>query len=187
MRKLLYMVASLAVSLWAMSAEARTLTEGTVSINGSSSTSFQSRDFDHGDTSEFRVSVSGGYFLIDNLEAGTGVSYDKFNSSSTHTASWSLTPFAQYHFPVADKADIYGGAGFILTHYDRTFSAGDADHQNSYGVSFTVGGEYFLTQNVALDLRFTYSRIHWDLKNEIISEDHERRLTGPLLGITVYL
>lgn len=112
----------------------------------------------------FSLTPSAGYFVIDNLAVGAGVSFtsnktksDAFNFESTNTALV-FAPFVRYYFTEGNiKPFIQGavGVGFSNTKVDD--DTGEDEFKNSvFNYGFDGGVAFFLGDHVSIDLGVGY-------------------------------
>lgn len=127
------------------------------------------------DGSSYSISVNPnvGWFVIDNLALGAGVSVSFYgsksnssNTSSTNTSTYNSTqpsfylgPFARYYFKGAEKGrvftqingqyGIYGGKSTSKTNYGSA-STTTTHPKGDWNVGATAGYEYFINPSIGL-------------------------------------
>ncbi|MEP0266783.1 outer membrane beta-barrel protein [Dokdonia sp.] len=142
---------------------------GSSSFNFSSSTpktKSDSGDFPDTETrnTSFSFMPNFGYFVIDNLAIGGGISFtsnktksDAFDFESTNTA-FVFSPFVRYYFTEGNvKPFLQGtvGAGFSNTKVDDDF--GEDEFKNSvFNYGFEGGVAFFLGNSASIDLGVGY-------------------------------
>jgi opacity protein-like surface antigen len=182
----LFTVLSLVISHTSQSS-ALPIKQGTIAIDGSSDAFNESRRFDKGnDSDEYGFSINGSYFIIENIEIGSGLSYDYYKSKTQKITSWTLSPFIQYHFSINEKSNIYGGGGVLLTNQEIKEDPKPRRSSDSSGIKIKAGWEYFFNSSVALDISFSYRLVQWDLSGYSSSSDKENRFYWPSIGIRVF-
>jgi opacity protein-like surface antigen len=175
----------LSAAFFSANADAHTIKEGTITLG--TSIYNEDRNFDTGNTSEFYISVSGGYFVRENIEAGAGISYDHYRNSQQTSTSQSFSPYVRYHKPLDERSNIFGGVGLFFTTYDDNLSSGTNISQDSSGITITGGWEYFFNDNVSLDIGLSYSRAEWNSGGQSSTSDKENRYYWPRIGLRVFL
>jgi opacity protein-like surface antigen len=176
----------LSVALLSAKADAHTIKEGTITIGISGFN--LNRDFDAGNNSrEYDIDLDGGYFLMDNIEIGAGMSYDHYYDALQTNTSWSLSPYVRYHEPLNVNSNVYGGVGVFFTGYDNDYSSSNKTTEDSSGITFRMGWEYFFNDNVSLNVGFSYSRAEWSNTGQSISSEKENRFYWPQIGLRVFL
>jgi hypothetical protein len=119
----------------------------------------------------FGILPVGGYFIIDNLAVGAGISYLSQSSTSTEAAipnitfssttttsstSFAFAPFIRYYFlPLGKSAKLYGNASFGFG------SGSDKNAASSETISTTAwqiaaGPAFFLNKHTALEIALGY-------------------------------
>lgn len=180
-----YFVMLFGMLLLSMEANAHTIKQGTISIGASAFN--LSRNLEQGtDSDEYKISVSGSYFLKDNFEIGTMLSYDRFSSNQQKSTSWSLSPIIMYHIPLDENTNVYVGTGIFITNRDDDFSTGNKTTDESAGFTLNTGWEYFFNAHVAINIGLSFSRVTWDLTGHNISSDKETRIYWPRIGFRMF-
>jgi len=139
---------------------------GSTNLSGGISTSKTksgSTTTTNGKLSSFSIEPQAGYFVIDNLAAGAGLSIsasgykvdgssDKFSSTSI-----SFTPFARYYY---EKFYIQGSVGFGSTKFKDTINnTTDESKVNIGSWGLLVGYTWFISPAIALEPQLGYSSI----------------------------
>ena len=169
MKKLLFLAA---VAVFGMSTMNAQTDKGTWLFGASAGLSFSSStttpEFDgeevDGDTtlSNFSITPSANYFVIDNLAVGLNLSFSSSktkvdfdgNESEVKNSTFSVIPSAIYFFGESStKPYLTAGAGLIS-------SGGEEDTTKFSGLAINAGGgvAIFLNDNVAVNLGVTYLR-----------------------------
>jgi len=183
----IYLCISFCSILLSVETEARVIQEGTVSFD-LSGYNLSRRYGEANDTDEFKISVFGGYFFKDNLEIGSGLSYDdyKYKSDPQKRRSWTLSPGVLYHVPLNENANAYVGAGLFMTNNDVTLSNGDTTSEKSLGYTIDIGWEYFINPKIALMVSASYSHARWDSKGFNVTSSAEDRFFWPHIGLALF-
>lgn len=144
MKKVLFIVALVAASF----AGTAQTSKSTWMLGGGAG--FNSTKPDGGSsTSTWNLSPAVGYFVMDNLAIGAGVSIADYGAGSTTN----FGPFARYYFTSLGKsAKLYGNVGANFGDYTE------------FGVS--AGVAYFLNSSIALETALGYTKnTDWKTSN----------------------
>ena len=156
---------------WAATAEASpsTTTPNILKGNwyGSGGLSFTKNAGRKSDASEYVVSLSGSYFLIDHLALGLTLGVDGETNQNTVAA---LGPSATYFFWSTSTIATYVGTGFRLGLPDATVDS---------IMQLRMGLEYFLTSSVAIGPSAFYYYYN--------SKSGDYKKYGLLLSLSTYL
>lgn len=130
--------------------------------------SIESDDFptqDNGKNSYFSISPTAGFFVIDNLVLGTGLtltfsSYEDGGSNETNNNSISVSPFAKYYFSQNEfKPFLNASYSFGKSTYTFNNSFGNSESNSSIN-ELSIGGgiAYFINETFSLELGINYSK-----------------------------
>jgi outer membrane protein len=150
--------------------------KGNFLIGGSSSFNFSSSKpktkSDSGGTrdtgvkeSSFSFTPSGGYFVVDNLAVGAGISFNSskttlddtdFESTST---SFVFSPFARYYFTEGNiKPFLQGTVGFGSANFKSDDGFGESESKFSvFDYGFDGGVAFFIGNRASIDVGVGYS------------------------------
>lgn len=153
-------------------AMAKDIEEETISVGASSNMIFNLTDDTSGPASgnsrDLAVSTEIGYFLIQNLEIGAGMSFQFGKTHDYDYHSYSLLPYFGYHWSLNDRSNILtrigGGYGFGKANHGGFYDR-DLDQSLLYAL---IGYEYFVNANVSLGLSIKGSQTR--VENKIIVE-----------------
>jgi len=111
------------------------------------------------DTSNYNASLSGGYFIENNLLIGTslnlGYSEVEFGNSDTKTKTIVVNPFLRYYFgKTTTKYFLNAGIGFGNTRIEST--SFDVDNR-LFTYQLGGGASVFIAKNISIDLKLEYS------------------------------
>jgi outer membrane protein len=120
-----------------------------------------------------------GYFVADNLALGSSLtlSYSRqktdngYYSTTAQYIGYGLAPFARYYFLGSGKHRVFGEVGVDFTRQDYRVKRNVTGfpeatptkrHDNLWGYHTTLGYNYFLTPNAALEVSAGYQRFGRD-------------------------
>ena len=140
------------LTLFISPCHAANLEPGTFSIGGTSSLIFsQTDDSIDDDRRQASFNAEAGYFWFKNWEIGIESQIGFGDSDDFDYHAYQLTPFVSYHFSLNQDSNIYFRLGA-----EYGYSKFDIDNTEvkgqSTGIVGKLGYEYFLTDNIALDL-----------------------------------
>ncbi|HNP97052.1 MAG TPA: autotransporter domain-containing protein [Cyclobacteriaceae bacterium] len=140
------------------------LVGGTTGLSGSFTTSKTkngSSTTTNGKFSSFSIQPQAGYFVMDNLAVGLGLSFatssfkDDGSSDKSSSTGIGLTPFVRYYF---DKFFAQGAFGFGSNKSKNTFNNTTTEStQNTTNWSISGGYVIFLNDAIALEPQIGYS------------------------------
>jgi len=171
----------LIVSLCTVSAFAQT-EKGNFRVGGASDLSFLNATTNGAGESQkiFKLSLDGGYFLIDNLALNAALSYGYNNYGYTKISTIGVGLGLRYYLPVK----IFFGAGFDLINTNTKITMTGFDESNSAtgtGLNLEAGYAWFLSKRVAIEpsvgYRFGLSDKDQGSKMDVFSAQ---------IGISVY-
>ena len=167
--------------------------QGTVVLSGSLSISRQAYDNDIGpeQTNSTNVTVgiypAAGYFVKDNLEAGTELLLDYTSQSAYssdasifpdkyHTYAIGLSPYLRKYWPVANQLYLTGKASASASYNFLNVAFSDHESQvmstgHTLGLSLSPGLTFFATEHISLHGSLgmiSFQRYSPNLKNDII-------------------
>ena len=154
---------------------------GSLNINNSTS------DFDEDNvdsTKSLNVTMSGGYFVVNNFEIELGIDYRKEEVGDLETINYSLIPMINYHLPITESSNLILGIGIRQEKYEYKYKS-FSDDGDSFGYGIKVGFELFLITNAALTLEAIYWEIEYNYDDADIDLS-ENRLIVPQIGIKLY-
>lgn len=143
--------------------------QGAISVGVSSNLNFtqsQSESEYNDKKRDTTFSAEMGYFFAKNLEIGAGLGFnygDRSGGGSSY--SYALNPFVGYHWSLNEKSNIYArvGGGFQIGKSSDDGWEADSKRSNIFG---EVGYEFFLLDNIALDLSCVAKRYWTEISNE---------------------
>ena len=122
----------------------------------------------NGKSSSFFIQPQAGYFVIDNLAVGTGLSIGTSSykadgsSDKSSVTSFGITPLARYYF---DKIYVQGSIGFGSSKTKNTFGGTTTETtQNTGSWSLLAGYAFFLSDAIALEPQLGYSSFSYKSK-----------------------
>ena len=125
--------------------------QGSIMLNGTFS--FSSKNYDSGSLNLTSLSFhpQAGYFLLDKLNAGLFVDYDRIALDDSNNDQWSLGTFLRYYFDFKEIKP-FVNIGFA---YSKT---GTSSSENIYGRKWIAAGgvDYFVVPNVAIETVLRY-------------------------------
>ena len=139
-------------------------------------------------SSFFAMTPSASYFVIDNLSVGVDLTFfsassklDRKSDKGTKGSVLAVMPNASYYFNASTSFKPYLriGAG-----YGR-ISLGSDDVTRSYNgfaAAATVGGAYFITDNVALDFGINYTYASLKIEEAKIKVNN----VGAIVGFSIF-
>jgi len=142
---------------------------GTISISTGSDLYYLVRtsdDLDE-DYNSFNFDIAGGYFIIDNLEIGFGVYYNREKWKDDEAdwertvAEYGIDPRVIYHLPLGDNLNLYVGAGIGYGKY-KDEETGYSDYEvGRFSLRGELGAEFFLNPLIAITAGARYQRHTW--------------------------
>ncbi|MGA1867210.1 MAG: outer membrane beta-barrel protein [bacterium] len=167
-------------------AKAGIIKKGSISLGGSSSSFFSSRNFDKGeDNNTIKMAIEGGYFIIDNLELGVSLSFERQDGDNMYNTGYIIVPAITYHSPSDNKENIYISTGICYTMNKTKYISGAQFDEDSIGFAVEFGWEYFFNPHVAVNVGLNTKWIEWDLKGYSIGNATETRIT-PGAGLKIF-
>lgn len=159
--------------------------KGTYSINGTVSfISYYNENSDF-NSSVFIFSPGFDYFIIDNLSLGIKLSIQNETYGGTSNLNWGIGPSARYY--LTDK--IF--KPFLLVSYsyaqqNTSLSGEDIKLSN---IAFGLGGDYFLSDNVALEtlVSYTFTNTIFPERLHPYYNDSEMKTLSIGIGVNVFL
>lgn len=144
--------------------------------------------------SSYSVDAGVGYFIIDNLAIGLGLSYDdtktQIEGNTSNSGTLAFTPFATYYFQSSTKTRPYLGVQVLsLVQLDEGEDYyGDTTTVRSTGSGFGVGGgaAIFLNEIFSVNVGVAFSSASTE-------NDAEYKTTSDIsgfgveVGLTIYL
>jgi outer membrane protein len=198
MKKVLLVFSLLVASLAVANAQT---TQGTISLGGSMGVT-NTKDEDDGEdtrTSEFRFQPSAGYFVIDNLMVGLGLSVvtgkedDGFGGDDKYS-SFLVGPFARYYiFTSNEKFAFFGEVGTLFGSFKDKPDGQDETKAGTFNLYVSPGFSYFFNEHWGLDLAF--QGISFSSFDPDKDEDDDKSTTfnfgvssfNPSIGIRYYI
>jgi outer membrane protein W len=142
------------MSLFSISAYSQSdLKSGTFSINGTISYTSNYEESSDMDNSTFIFNPRFDYFIINNFSLGLMLNYQNNSFFGHNNSSWGIGPSARYYFTF-DKIKPFVGAGYSYASENSTLTSDDIINNN---IILTLGVDYFLTENVALETTVNYT------------------------------
>lgn len=159
--------------------------KGTYSINGTVSFISYYDENSKFNSSVFIMSPGCDYFIIDNLSLGLKLNIQNESYGGTSYMNWGIGPSARYY--MSDK--IF--KPFLLVSYSygqQNTSMSDDDIKLS-DITFGVGGDYFLTDNVAIEtlVSYTFTNITFPERMHPYYNDSQRKTLAIGIGVNVFL
>jgi outer membrane immunogenic protein len=145
-------------------------------------------------TTDFGISLAGGYFIADNVAIGLGIGLD--NSKSTYETTdteytytdniFSVSPFARYYIPYSDQFSFFGqlsvGLGFGSSKDEVVSGSTTTTQESSLNVmmiGLSPGFSYMMTERVALEMRYGFlGYTSSTMKEEEANGDYEKDMTS---------
>lgn len=184
MKKLFYSI--IALSLFISISSYAQVAKGKFILGGLINPNFTKNNYGGMDDNTWRINtqVRAGYFLTERFNLGIDldngfVKYKRDNGSSK-SISLMAGPFMRYYF-VNKKLGLFGEAGTGLgigsTKYNYNGTFDDKWTRNAAYVKFGPGLNYFLKENIALEVLMTYQR-HWTTSNpsSLYSQNQKEKL-----------
>lgn len=175
------------VLLFFQKGQAMTLTQGTVSLSGSSNIVFNySNPDDSSSRQSYSLSARPGYFVKDNLELATQLSGSIYDSSTVSGTAYAITPLIIYHMPLNETSAVFGGLGagysWSRTSFDPTVTTlGGVNKSRGSQYGGLVGWEYFISSHLSLN-------VNVDIKRQTYHDYHNRfTIITTQLGFSIYL
>lgn len=142
-------------------------------------------------TSVFVMTPSFSYFVIDNLAVGVDLSFLSVSSKLEEGEGASkgnllaFMPNVSYYFNTSSNFKPYlrGGVG-----YGRlSLGAGNvSSNHDGFVAAGTVGGAYFITNNVALDLGVNYTFASSKIGDEGVTSKYNINNFGAFVGFSIF-
>ncbi|MCP4747632.1 MAG: porin family protein [Desulfobacteraceae bacterium] len=173
--KLIVILLAVMTVCFSGNALAKDIEKGTVSVGAASNLGIFNYTSDTSGNSDnytkYKFSGEIGYFVLNNFEIGTKLTYKAKHNGGDKKTSKSIAPYLGYHFSVNKNSNIYTLIGFGVGKYEDDY--GDRDCSYSSSLLFgEVGYEYFLTDNVTVGpalygehKTLDYDEEQWDNKD----------------------
>ena len=118
-------------------------------------------------SSNFFVSPSVGYFIINNLATGLRMSFDSYDSKSnnleTKFSSTSILPFVRYYvLPIRKKVNAFVDVSYIHKKTRWSSFNNSPYYEKSKGYQVSAGPSIFLTDQVALEFTLGFKHTKSD-------------------------
>jgi len=161
--------------------------QGTFSLNGSISYTSNYEESSDMDNSTFIFNPRFDFFVIDNLSFGLMLNYQNISFFGKNNSSWGIGPSARYYFNF-ENVKPFAGLGYSYSTENSSLSNDDIINNN---IILSVGVDYFLTENVAIETIINYSFINMKLPEAYSSYYSDlnvsRKSLAIGLGINVFL
>ncbi len=131
-----------------------------------------SNDFDGTTTeltngSQYNISLSGGYFIMDNLSVNLGLGYggqsltNEIAETEVSQGIFSVSLDGRYYMPYTDQFSMYGFVGFgfgtgTMTDVDLAADTETETGLGAFNAGLGVGLTYFVTDNIFLDANYGF-------------------------------
>ena len=161
--------------------------QGTFSLNGTISYTSNYEESSEMDNSTFIFNPRFDFFVIDNLSFGLMLNYQNISFFGKNNDSWGIGPSARYYLNF-EHLKPFVGIGYTYATEDASISNDDIINNN---IILSVGVDYFLTENVAIETSINYSFINMklpDAYNTYYTDLNVSRKSLAIgLGINVFL
>ncbi len=169
--------------------EAFNIEKGSISIGGASTFELGTHDTDRTHSFDrFSLSLNSGYFIIDNFEIGVFLRLSYYDSSSSESKFYSISPFVSYHYPLNDFSNLFftGSIGYSKSDMDSDYVL--SDDSDGIALSAQIGWEYFFNNSVSGTIGLSYDRIEMDYDNDTNYgfDDETATSITSIIGLRVY-
>ena len=127
------------------------------------------------------------YFVINNLSFGLMLNFQNTSFAGHNNSSWGIGPWARYYFEV-QPIKPFLGIGYSFAQQNSSISD-DKIKQNN--IILSLGADYFLTNDVALEtiISYTFMNIKYPQSYSIYYSDlkTQRKALSIGLGVNVFL
>ena len=155
------------------------LKQGTFSINGTISYTSNYEESSDMDNSTFIFNPRFDYFIINNFSLGLMINYQNSSFFGNSNSSWGIGPSARYYF-IFDKIKPFVGAGYSYASENSTITSDDIINNN---IILSLGVDYFLTENVAIETTVNYTFINMKLPDAYSSYYNDLNVSRKSLTI----
>lgn len=110
----------------------------------------------------FNITPSVGYFVMDNLAVGINLGYEvqKYDSyQNAQNSTFSVIPSLTYFIEADSKAFPYVSAGAGYAFFNTKSDTNPGDKTNFFAWGAKAGLAYFITPSIAIDLGLTYQQL----------------------------
>jgi len=161
--------------------------KGTFSVNGNISFVSNYEEDNILNSTIFIFNPGFDYFIIDNLSIGIKVNYQNISYGISDNSSWGIGPSARYYFDV-QHIKPFLGIGYSFTQQNAAIPKNKIKQNN---LILSLGADYFLTSNVALETLVSYSFENIKLPqsyNAFYSKlERQRKSLSIGIGINVFI
>lgn len=128
-------------------------------------------------STNFSISPSVGYFIVDKLAGGLRLdisSYDyKSDNMETHYIATSISPFLRFYLlPVPKKVNVFVDVSYVHNKTKWRHLSGPPYYEKTKGYSVSAGPSVFLTNLVALEFTVGYTHT--------LSDDFGQTISGTI-------
>lgn len=123
-------------------------------------------------SSDFNFKPTINYFVTENISLGLGLNFGGGSTDATSTSGSNKTSTVgaglngRYYFTPSSKFSVFTQLGFDFATKKYTPNVGDSNKDNSFGVAFAPGINYFVSSNFSIEtkiaaLSYTSAKGDW--------------------------
>ena len=169
---------------------AKNLEQGTLSVGGNGTLGFQriSYENENDNDKELNLDLTIGYFFVDNIQLTLSLLYSNEEYSGIESSMVGFGGGIKFHIPVNNDINYYitGMYGVLSGETER--GSGDDLEMDLDMLSFGIGMQYFLAENIAVDIGFDYNMIdtNYSMSGYSKSPTYESDRMGVSVGFDLY-
>lgn len=159
---------------------------GSMFLRGTFSISSESFESGASNITQLQIAPYFGYFLSDGLAVGAGVGYSSFDGQNFSSSGIFVSPFIRKYITVGDNGLFF----FAQGSFNANFEKNNGNSVNSFGINFSPGFAYFLSEKWALE--FSTNVLGLNVRNPEGDNNNSTRLNlglstfSPAIGVAFY-
>ncbi len=158
------------------------LQKGTFSINGNISFTSSYPESSELNSSTFQFNPRFDYFVVNNFSLGVMIDYKYHTFAGRNNSSWGIGPSLRYYINF-DNIKPFAGAGYSYS-YEGFFNSDDYNQYSN--IILSIGTDYFINNNVALETVLNYTNSHIKNSNKsLIYSDPDATVNSLSIGVGI--